>query len=75
MIGIDVVRFGPAQAANGGGGGRAHAARLRTDRRMLAVRFIPHGYHVNAALGSQQTGPQLGLGLMCEPIAHAEGVF
>jgi hypothetical protein len=39
---------------------------------MLAVRFVPDGDHVRAALGGHLTGPELSLGLMREPVAHAE---
>ena len=75
VVGVDVVGLLPAQFAHRGVGRRADAAGFGADGRVLAVRLVPDRDDLGALLGGQHAGAQLGLGLVGETVADAEGVF
>ena len=75
MVGIHMVRLCPAKFLDGGIGGGARAGRFGADGDVFAVGLVPDRNHLDALLGSQDAGLELGLGLVRKTVTHAEGKF
>src|SRR5262245_72649 len=72
MIGIDVIWFLPSKRFDGRICSRSGGGRFRPDGRVFAIGLIPDRYDFGAMLGGQNTGSQLGAGLMGESVSYAK---
>ena len=75
VVGIHVIGLRPAGLPHRLIGGGAHAGGFGADDDVLAIRFVPDGNDVDAALRRHHARPQLRLGLVREAVADAEGEF
>ena len=73
VIGIQEVRGLPAEGFHSRIGGGPGCGRLGADDGVLAVRLVPDGDHLHALRQGELAGLQLGLRLVGESVADADG--
>ena len=73
VIGVYVVGMIPVRLAHGLICDAANVGGTGANYLVFTVRFVPHRDYSHAVAGSHLAGPQLGLGLMRETVAHAQG--
>ena len=66
---------GPVEGFHGRLRGVEDALRVGADEGVLAVGFVPDGHDGDALRGGELKGVELGLGLVGETVAHADGEF
>ena len=75
MVGVAEVGQLPAERLDGGIRGLARRSGLGADDGVLAVRLVPHGNDLDAAVERLYAGLQLRLGLVSEAVAGSDGIF
>jgi hypothetical protein len=73
MVGINVPGLIPAQRFNSRLGGVEYTLRFGADEKVFAIGLVPDWRNFDSLGGEQLKSLQLGLGLLAEAIANAEG--
>ena len=75
VVRIHVIGSRPTELSNGTVGRAAYTGGLGADDIVFAIRFIPNRDDFNTLFCGQQTGFELGFGLMRESVSHSKRIF